>query len=107
MSYRMFQDDQREGTGLDWVQCVCQRWLHEDCICEIEYDENGYCATNYYNNHMTVCVFEHFILRALSCNRGIKVVIFGSTGSSAQLVLWAGADNWHTQSNGVPIIRTR
>ena len=39
--YRTFQDDQSEGTGLDWVQCVCQRWLREDCICEIEYDENG------------------------------------------------------------------
>ena len=37
--FRTFQDDRREGTGLEWVQCVCQRWLYEKCICEIEYDE--------------------------------------------------------------------
>ena len=36
--FRTFQEDQ---TGLEWVQCVCQRWLHEECICEIEYDEQG------------------------------------------------------------------
>ena len=36
-----FQDDEREGTGLECVQCVCQRWLHEECVCEIEYDEEG------------------------------------------------------------------
>ena len=39
--FRTFQEDQREGTGLEWVQCVCHRWLHEECICEIEYDEQG------------------------------------------------------------------
>ena len=31
-----FQEDRREGTGLEWVLCVCQRWLHEKCICKVE-----------------------------------------------------------------------
>ena len=29
--FRTFADDEREGTGLEWVECVCSRW-HEDCI---------------------------------------------------------------------------
>ena len=39
--YRTFEDDQREGNGLEWVQCVCERWLHEECICDIDIDEQG------------------------------------------------------------------
>ena len=39
--YRTFEDDQREGSGLEWVQCVCGRWLHEECICEIDIDDQG------------------------------------------------------------------
>lgn len=33
-----YEDDQREGTGSDWVQCACKRWLHEECLCDIEID---------------------------------------------------------------------
>ena len=22
----------REGTGREWRECVCGRWVHEDCI---------------------------------------------------------------------------
>ena len=29
------------GHPMAIVQCVCQRWLHEECICEIEYDEEN------------------------------------------------------------------
>ena len=25
-------EDVREGTGRDWRECVCRRWVHEDCI---------------------------------------------------------------------------
>ena len=39
--YRTFDDDRRECTGSDWVECVCKRWLHEDCVCDIEYDVEG------------------------------------------------------------------
>ena len=27
-----FADDEREETGLEWVECACKRWLHEHCI---------------------------------------------------------------------------
>ena len=39
--YRTFEDDQLEGNGLEWVQCVCGRWLHEECICDIDIDDQG------------------------------------------------------------------
>ena len=49
--YRTFADDEREETGLEWVECVCTRWLHEQCIdYDIEVDADGrelichYCA---------------------------------------------------------------
>ena len=34
--YRTFEEDQRECTGSEWVECVCKRWLHEGCVCDIE-----------------------------------------------------------------------
>ena len=30
--FRTFTEDELEKTGLEWVECVCKRWLHEDCI---------------------------------------------------------------------------
>ena len=30
--FRTFDEDIMEETGLDWVECVCGRWVHEDCI---------------------------------------------------------------------------
>ena len=39
--YRTFEDDQQQGNGLEWVHSVCGRWLHEECICEIDIDEQG------------------------------------------------------------------
>ncbi len=30
--FRTYQDDIVEQTGLEWVQCACTRWLHEECI---------------------------------------------------------------------------
>ena len=30
--FRTFEDDLVEDTGLDWLQCACNRWLHEECI---------------------------------------------------------------------------
>ena len=32
--FRTFADDEREKIGLEytWIECVCTRWLHEDCI---------------------------------------------------------------------------
>ena len=36
-----FEEDQLDGNGLEWVQCVCGRWLHEECICDIDVDDQG------------------------------------------------------------------
>lgn len=30
-----------EDTGTDWIQCVCTRWLHEDCIIDCVIDTSG------------------------------------------------------------------
>ena len=39
--YRTFEEDQHDCTGLEWVECVCQRWLHEDCVCDVVLDSEG------------------------------------------------------------------
>ena len=37
----MYEEDQAEDTGFQWVKCVCQRWIHEDCITEVLTDKHG------------------------------------------------------------------
>ena len=37
--YFEFYDEDEET---EWVQCVCKRWLHEDCYTEVVVDENYY-----------------------------------------------------------------
>ena len=39
--FRTYEDDQLEQTGLQWVQCVCKRWVHEDCYDEVLTDKDG------------------------------------------------------------------
>ena len=38
---RLYSEDVRMGTGAEWVECVCGRWLHEECIDSIEYNASG------------------------------------------------------------------
>ena len=30
--FRTFEEDEMEKNGMEWVECVCKRWLHEACI---------------------------------------------------------------------------
>ena len=30
--FQDFEEDVELGIGIEWVQCACTRWLHEDCI---------------------------------------------------------------------------
>ena len=30
--FRTYEEDVNDETGLEWVECACQRWLHEECI---------------------------------------------------------------------------
>ena len=39
--FRTYEEDQLEQTGLQWVQRVCKRWIHEDCYEEILTDKYG------------------------------------------------------------------
>lgn len=32
LCFRTFEEDEMEKTGMEWVEYVCKRWLHEDCI---------------------------------------------------------------------------
>ena len=36
-----FDEDVEMEAGTDWVQCVCTRWLHEDCVIDCVIDESG------------------------------------------------------------------
>ena len=33
--------DEDIGTGREWVECSCKRWLHEDCVDEEDMDSSG------------------------------------------------------------------
>ena len=39
--FRTYEEDEEECTGLEWVQCVCTRWIHEECVSEIISDDQG------------------------------------------------------------------
>ncbi len=39
--FQHYNDGILLGTGAEWVQCVCERWLHEDCIVDYVIDKNG------------------------------------------------------------------
>ena len=39
--FRTYEEDLTEQTGFQWVQCVCKRWVHEDCYEEVLTDKNG------------------------------------------------------------------
>ena len=40
--FRTYKEDVVEDTGLDWLQCACKRWLHEECIdYDIGHDADG------------------------------------------------------------------
>ena len=32
LCFRTFEEDEMEKTAMEWVECVCKRCLHEDCI---------------------------------------------------------------------------
>ena len=34
-------EDVLEETEFNWIKCVCERWVHEDCISEVVMDKNG------------------------------------------------------------------
>lgn len=37
--FGLYTDD--IGTGREWLECTCGRWIHEDCVENIVYDANG------------------------------------------------------------------
>ena len=39
--FRTYEEDVLEETEFNWIKCVCERWVHEDCINEIIMDKNG------------------------------------------------------------------
>ena len=36
-----FEEDVQMGFGVEWIQCACERWLHEDCIIDCVTDSSG------------------------------------------------------------------
>ena len=45
-----YAEDVRLGTGAEWVECACGRWLHEDCI------DSVVCATDGKEKLCSFCV---------------------------------------------------
>ena len=72
--YRSFADDEREETGLEWVECKCTRWLHEEWSdYDIEFHADGrellcpYCVLNHAKNVIFLTFLMIKTLRGLSC----------------------------------------
>ena len=59
MCFRTYEEDVLEETEFNWIKCVCERWVHEDCISEVVMDKNG---------RELICPYCIFIVRViLSC----------------------------------------
>ncbi len=44
-----YEDDVVERTSTDWLECACNRWLHEECVMNVVIDpdrtgETAHCA---------------------------------------------------------------
>jgi len=39
--FQAFEEDVLQATGVDWVQCSCTHWLHEDCVLDCITDSSG------------------------------------------------------------------
>ena len=39
--YQAFDQDVEMEAGTEWVQCVCTRWPHEDCVIDCVIDDSG------------------------------------------------------------------
>ena len=37
--FRSYQED--VGTGREWLQCSCTRWIHEDCVNDEDVEEGS------------------------------------------------------------------
>ena len=35
---KTYKEDVLEETEFNWIECVCKKWVHEDCISEIVMD---------------------------------------------------------------------
>ena len=36
-----YEEDILAASGEEWVQCGCGSWIHEKCIDDVKFDENG------------------------------------------------------------------
>ena len=59
--FQEFEEHVRQATGVDWVQCSCTRWLHEECIWDCIIDSNGE------ERLCPYCTWDFFVVNVLSC----------------------------------------
>ena len=41
MCFGSYSNDVIKRSGRDWINCVCGRWLHEDCTKDHRVDQMG------------------------------------------------------------------
>ena len=41
MCFTTYEEDIRDQSGKEWVECACGRWLHEDCAEDCVLDNDG------------------------------------------------------------------
>ena len=72
-----FDEDIEIGAWTNWVQCICTRWLHEDCVLDCIVDERWERETMSSLYHIVAFLF--FISKLLlygHCSVGLKIYHF-------------------------------
>lgn len=59
-----FEEDVQLGARIDWVQCVCTRWLHEECVIDSIVDANG--KERLFRRYISL--IEFFKVRIINCD---------------------------------------
>ena len=39
--FGMYREDKEMGNGVEWVQCGCGQWIHEECISNTVISSDG------------------------------------------------------------------
>ena len=60
MCFGLYTEDVERGDGRDWIECVCGRWLHEDCAEDSLLDKDGFVIlANVCSDYSLLCLCDY------------------------------------------------
>ena len=90
--FQTFEEDIQQEAGVDWIQCSCTCWLHEDCIVDCitdNSDEERLCpyCTRSFCWCFIFCVFSCVTLFSYWCSRVFSIQYVSHSRAYLQTVL--------------------